>query len=202
MKHIVVCVALLTLLAVPLLATTITVYSDATSLGASVASASDTRLTTGDITGLTFTPVGTDNEGSFTGVPAGAPSGTLVVQVPPECGYYCGQSGFVLVTFTLPSVYFTPSLTGAGNVDDWGYAFLNGYLISPQLAEFGDTTFGTSLAADFLPGLNTLVISDSNSGGGPSAVAFYADITYSTTPGARHFADAGFVDPRAGSTGT
>jgi hypothetical protein len=73
-------------------------------------------------------------------------------------------------------------LTGAGNVDDWGYAFLNGNIISPQLTEFGNTTFNTSNPSYFLPGTtNTLVISDSNSGGGPSGVAFYSDITYSTT---------------------
>jgi len=174
--------AVLALLAAPLLATTITVKSDATNQGAAVGSTSDPRLTSGDISGLTFTPVGTDNLGTFTQPPPGSPSGTIVVQVPPECGYYCGQSGFVLATFTLPSTFSSISLSGAGNVDDWGYAFLNGTAISPQLDEFGNVTFNTSNPALFLPGLNTLVISDSNAGGGPSGVAFFADITYSSTP--------------------
>ena len=97
--------AVLALLAAPLLATTITVKSDATNQGAAVGSTSDPRLTSGDISGLTFTPVGTDNLGTFTQPPPGSPSGTIVVQVPPECGYYCGQSGFVLATFTLPSTF-------------------------------------------------------------------------------------------------
>ncbi len=179
MKYVVVAICI-AILATPLLAATITVKTDATSTGASVASTSDPRLTSGDISGLTFTPVGTDNEGSFTAVPPGAPLGTLVVQVPPECGYYCGQSGFVMVTFTLPSSFSAPFLTGAGNVDDGGYAFLNGNTISAQLSEFGNTAFSTNTAAYFLPGVNTLVVSDSNSGGGPSAVVFFADVTYST----------------------
>jgi hypothetical protein len=106
------------------------------------------------------------------------------VQVPPECGYYCGQSGFVLATFTLPSTFSSISLSGAGNVDDGGYAFLNGVNLDPSspLTESGNVTFSTSDPTLFQPGLNTFVISDSNFGGGPSGVAFYADITYSTAP--------------------
>jgi hypothetical protein len=175
-------IILLSLVAAPLWAQTIVIKSDASNQGAAVGSTSDPRLTSGDISGLTFTPVGTDDLGTFTSPPPGSPFGTIVVQVPPECGYYCGQSGFVLATFTLPSTFFSISLSGAGNVDDWGYAFLNGVAISSELTEFGNVTFNTSNAALFLPGLNTLVISDSNSGGGPSGVAFYADINYSTTP--------------------
>ena len=169
------------LVASPLLATTITVKSDATNVGASVASATDPRLASGDISGLAFSAVGIDNEGSFTAVPPGAPSGTIVVQVPPECGYYCGQSGFVMTTFTLPSTFSGISMTGAANVDDGGYAFLNGHVISTVFSEFGNTALGTNNESYFVSGVNTLVISDSNSGGGPSAVAFYADITYSAT---------------------
>jgi hypothetical protein len=172
----------LAMMAAPLWADTVWVQSDATNVGASVASASDPRLFSGDTSGLTFTAVGTDNEGTFTAPPPGSPLGTIVVQVPPECGYYCGQSGFVETTFTLPTGFFDPSLTGAGNVDDWGYVFLNGNLISPELTEFGNIGFSTSDAAYFLPGVNTLVISDSNAGGGPSGVAFYADVNYSTVP--------------------
>jgi hypothetical protein len=88
-----------------------------------------------------------------------------------------------MTTFTLPSTFSAISMTGAANVDDWGYAFLNGHAISNQFFEGGDTPLGTSNAAYFLSGVNTLVISDGNTGG-PSGVAFYADITYSaaTTP--------------------
>ena len=171
----------LLLLTTPLLADTISIYTSASSTGAAVSSPTDPRLGTGDISGLTFIPVGTDNEGSFTAVPPGAPPGTLVVQVPPECGYYCGQSGFVMVTFTLPSSFFSASLAGAGNVDDGGYAFLNGNNLGTELTEFANATFSTNNALYFLPGLNTLVVSDSNFGGGPSAVVFYADINYSSS---------------------
>lgn len=177
--HSLMAVALLAMVAAPLSAGTITIQSDATNLGASVASASDPTLASGDISGLTFTPVGTDDEGSFTAVPPGAPSGAMVVQVPPECGWWCGQSGFVEATFTLPATFSAPTLTGAGNVDDWGYVFLNGNPIGFQLDEFDNNAFATSNAAYFQPGVNTLVISDSNTGG-PSAVAFYANITYSS----------------------
>jgi hypothetical protein len=169
--------------AAPLWAGTAVIQSNASNTGAAVASASDPRLTSGDTSGLNFTVVGTDNLGSFTSAPSGAPAGTIPVQVPPECGWYCGQSGFVETTFTLPTGFTAASLTGAANVDDSGYAFLNGYLISSQLSELGNTSFSTSNQLYFDTGVNTFVISDSNSGGGPSAVAFYANINYtSPTP--------------------
>ncbi len=173
--------------AAPLSAGTITIMSDATNVGASLTTSGETPsaaenllLSTGNTSGLTFTPVGTDNLGSFTAPPSGSPAGTIPVQVPPECGYYCGQSGFVEKTFTLPAGVTSASLTGAGNVDDLGYAFLNGNLISGLLTEFGNVTFSTSDLAYFQSGVNTFMIADSNSGGGPSAVAYYADIDYST----------------------
>jgi hypothetical protein len=168
------------LAATPLWAGSITIQSDATNLGASVASASDPTLVSGVTSGLTFTLVSPDTGGTYTSPPPGAPAGTLVVEVPLECGYYCGLSGFVEQTFVLPSNFTAASLSGAGNVDDWGYVFLNGNLISSQLSEFGNVAFSTDLLADFQSGVNTLVISDSNSGGGPSGVAYYADITYET----------------------
>jgi len=174
--------------AAPLWAGSITIQSNATNAGASLTSdgalptsAQNLLLSTGNIAGLTFSPVGTDPLGTGTPPPPGAPSGTIVVQVPPECGYYCGQSGFVETTFTLPSGFTAASLTGAGNVDDWGYAFLNGHLISSQLTEFGNVGFTTSDLAYFVTGVNTFVISDSNAGGGPSGIAYYADISYSTS---------------------
>jgi hypothetical protein len=173
--------ALLTALVLSANATTITIKSDATNLGASVASASDPSLTSGDTSGLTFIAAGFDDGGTFTVAPPGYPTGTTVVEVPPSCGYYCGRSGFVETTFTLPSTFSAISLTGAANVDDWGYAFLNGNKISAQLSEYGNVTFSTDIAAYFQPGLNIFLISDSNSGGGPSGVAFYADITYGSS---------------------
>jgi hypothetical protein len=175
--------------AAPLMAGTLTIKSDATNLGASLTtngevptSAQQTLLTTGNTAGLTFSAVGLDNLGSFTVPPTGAPAGTLVVQVPPECGYYCGQSGFVETTFTLPTGVTSITLSGAANVDDWGYAFLNGNLISPELNEFNSVTFNTSDLAYFQSGVNTFVISDYNSGG-PSGVSYFADISYSTSTG-------------------
>jgi hypothetical protein len=77
-------IAVLSFIAVPLSAAEIIVKSDATNLGAMVASSSDPSLASGDISGLTFSPVGTDNEGTFTPVPSGAPLRTIVVQVPPR----------------------------------------------------------------------------------------------------------------------
>jgi hypothetical protein len=170
----------------PIWAGTITIQSNASNLGAALTtngevpnSAEMALLTSGNTTGLTFSAVGTDNLGSFTTPPTGAPAGTLVVQVPPECGYYCGQSGFVETTFTLPTGATSITLSGAANVDDWGYAFLNGNLISPELNQFGSVTFDTSDRSYFQSGVNTFVISDYNSGG-PSGVAFFADVNYST----------------------
>lgn len=178
-------------------ADSLTIQSDASNLGAAVASSSDPTLTTGDTSGLTFTPVAPDTGGTFTSPPPGSPAGTLVVEVPPGCGDDCGGSGFVEQTFVLPSNFTAASLSGAGNVDDWGYVFLNGNLISGQLSEFGDVTFSTNVLADFQSGVNTLVISDSNSGGGPSGVAYYAVINYETSavpePGSMLLLGSGLV---------
>ena len=178
--HSLTALVLLALVAIPLAAGTVTVQSDANNLGATV-DPNSPAFAQGNITGLTFTPVGIDNLGSFTSPPPGAPLGTLVVQVPPECGGGCGQSGFIKTTFTLPSSFSAISLTGAGNVDDSGYVFLNGNLISGPLSEFGNVAFSTDVASFFLPGVNTLVVSDNNSGGGPSGVAFYANVNYTTS---------------------
>jgi hypothetical protein len=181
--HSLMAVVLLAIVAVPLSAGTITVtvQSDASNTGASVASTSDSRLTSGDISGLTFSPVGTVDTGSFTYAPPGSPAVTIQVQVPPQPSYYQGNSGFIETTFTLPAGFSGISLLGAANVDDWGYVFLNGYLISPLLNQNGNTAFSTSNPLYFLQGPNTLVISDSNVGGGPSGVAFYANIDYSAS---------------------
>ena len=172
--------------AAPIWAGSIVIQSDATNLGAAVASSSDPTLTSGVTAGLTFTAVDPNAEGSFTFIPPGAPAATIVVNVPPAPSPTTGlgNSGFVETFFTLPTGFTGASLLGAGNVDDGGYAFLNGNLISGALSEFGNVTFSTSVQAYFLPGVNTFVISDSNFGGGPSGVAYYADITYGSSSNA------------------
>jgi hypothetical protein len=175
--------------AVPAWAGTVTIQSNASNLGAALTTAGEVPdaaqvllLQSGDTSGLTFSAVSTLNEGTFTSVPAAAPAGTLVVEVPPDCGSECGQSGFIETTFTLPTGFTAASLEGEANVDDIGYVFLNGNLISGAIGEFGDTAFGTSDLSFFQAGTNTVVISDENTGG-PSGVAYYADIDYSSAAG-------------------
>jgi hypothetical protein len=191
--HSLVAVVLLAMVALPLSADTITVKSDATNVGANVGSPYDSsnnaRLTSGDTSGLTFSLVGTVPTGSWVAAPSGAPAGTIQVQIPPQPPSYDpnghntdGNSGFVETTFNLPAVFYGVSLSGRANVDDWGYVFLNGHLISGDIKSTSSLLFGTINAAYFLPGVNTLVISDSNWYGGPSGVAFYANINYSLAP--------------------
>jgi hypothetical protein len=157
---------------------TITVQSDASTLGATVAASGDPRLYSGNISGLSFSPVLVGAFGTFTQPPPGAPSGTQVINLPPGDG----ESGFFEVTFTLPAGFSGASLNGAGNVDDGGLAFLNGTIISPMLSEFGNVGFGTADNSLFNIGVNELVISDDNYGGGPSGAAFYATVNYITVP--------------------
>jgi hypothetical protein len=194
--HSLMAVVLLAMVALPLSADTITVKSDASNTGTSVGadpyghvslsnSATDSVLFSGNISGLTFTPVGTVSTGSWAAAAFGAPIGTIQVQVPPQPGLGAlGNSGLVETTFVLPTGYSGASLSGVANVDDWGYVFLNGNLISDPnnpILSTSNSSFGTSDAAYFLTGLNTLVISDINEYGGPSGVAFYANINYSTS---------------------
>ncbi|MGD0822019.1 MAG: PEP-CTERM sorting domain-containing protein [Desulfomonilia bacterium] len=163
--------------------TSSTTSTTGTSLGtAGVApdSTLQSLLLSGNISGLTFTAVTVDNTGTFTPVPSSAPAGTEVITLPGGTSGN-GYSGFFLVTFTLPTGFSSASLSGAGNVDDQGYVFLNGNLISSSLVEFGDTTFSDSTQSDFVAGINQFVIADNNSGGGPSGAAFYANISF--TPG-------------------
>jgi hypothetical protein len=180
---------LLIVLAAPLYATTLTIESNGNDFGAVVSSALDLRLYTGNTTGLTFKPVVVGKDGTLTSPPPGAPSTTQVVQVAAPVkilGQYFGKSGFVETTFDLPnnlSDISDISLTGAANVDDGGWVFLNGRRINTsELNEFGNRTFSTSNASWFKPGINTFMISDSNYGLGPSGVAFYADINYTPVP--------------------
>jgi hypothetical protein len=173
-------VGLLLVSTLALRADSITVVSDASTLGAALGPGTPSdlvvaRLASGDVTGLTFQPVLVGAFGTFTPVPGGAPAGTLVVNLAPGDG----ESGFFEDTFTLPSLFSNPTLSGEGNVDDSGLVFLNGNLISAQqLAEFGDGAFSTSDASFFNAGVNVLLISDDNSGGGPSGTAFYATVNY------------------------
>jgi len=156
---------------------TITLVSDGSTLGSAVP-VNDPRLSSGDITGLTFSPVTVGAFGTYTPVPGGAPAGTQVIYLTPGDG----ESGFFMVTFILPTGFSGASFSGAANVDDGGSVFLNGFLLSSSLREFGDATFSTSDNSIFHAGLNQLIISDNNYGGGPSGAAFYANIDYSDVP--------------------
>ena len=162
----------------------ITIKSDASILAAAsgpgtASSAVVSMLDAGDTTGLTFVPVLEGAFGSFTPVPPGVPSGTEVINIPPGDG----ESGFFETSFVLPAGFTNPVLTGVGNVDNIGRVFLNGNPISPDLSdpnaltEFGNTGFSTNDAAFFVPGQNTLLIADDNTGG-PSGAAFFATITF------------------------
>lgn len=167
--------------ATPAGAATITLESDASTLGASLGPGAPSagtvaQLLAGDTTGLTFAPVLVGSFGTFTPVPAGAPAGASVINLAPGDG----ESGFFEVFFTLPTVFSDAQLTGLGNVDDLGQAFLNGTPIGSLLSEFADATFGTTDNSLFLPGENVLLIADDNSGGGPSGTAFYATVSYDT----------------------
>jgi hypothetical protein len=160
-------------------ADSLSVESDASTLAAPSSAGWDT----GDVTGLSFQPALEGGFGSFTSVPPGAPAGAEVVSIPPGDG----ESGFFEVSFNLPDGFSEISLTGSANIDDVGRAFLNGNPISPSISsgdpetitEFGNATFSTSDSSLFNPGANVLLFSDDNSGGGPSAGAFFATVTFS-----------------------
>jgi hypothetical protein len=169
----------------------VTVMSNASTLGAALgpggpSTATQQQLDAGNDAGLVYTPVVPNISGSFTAVPPGAPAGTQVVNIAPGDG----ESGFYKVTFTLPSSFTAPMLQGSANVDDVGRAFLNGNPISPSIfsggpgliTEYNNAVFSTSNASFFLPGQNVLLIADANTGGGPSAGAFYANIVFDGTP--------------------
>jgi len=170
----------------PLSATEIVLESNASTLGAAVSSASDAGLTTysnTEMNGLTFTAVGTDYTGGsdWVLIPSSAPTGTEKVVVPGTVTSGNYPSGFVETTFTLPTNFTAASITGSGSVDDKGDVFLNGINIG-SLTGQSDTTFTSLIEADFVSGVNTLVISDINSGAGPAGVAFYADVNYTAGP--------------------
>ena len=153
----------------------------AAALGPGMPSAAQlSQLDAGNDAGLAYIPALSGGFGSYTPLPSNAPQGTEVINLPPGDG----ESGFFKVTFTLPPGFQNVSLSGAANVDDLGRAFLNGSPISPSLSgsgtisEGGNTGFGTTNAALFRVGTNELVVADANTGGGPSAAAFYANVVY------------------------
>jgi hypothetical protein len=171
-------------IAIPRNVQAIVLISDLNTLAAS--QNNPTALDTGDTSGLTFQPVLVGAYGTYTPVPPGAPSGAEVVQIPPADGEY----GFFKVNFTLPQSFSGIQLTGSANVDDYGRVFLNGHPLTPSLtsgdpatvSEAGNVTFGTTNATWFIPGTNVFLVSDSNSGGGPSGAAFYAIISFTAAP--------------------
>ncbi len=164
----------------------ITVTSDATTLAAPVGTAGIptsqdlARLDTADTSGLTFQPALVGAYGTFTGVPQGAPMGTQVINIPSGNG----QNGYFKATFTLPAGFTGVQLTGAFNVDDLGRVFLNGNALTPTILtnpSSSNSSFSTANTTFFKAGTNELLISDANTGDGPSGAAFYATISYIDT---------------------
>jgi len=130
---------------------------------------------------LTFSPAMVGRFYTFTPVPPGAPRGTQVLNFPPGDG----RSGYFRLTFIAPESFSSARLTGMANADDTGRVFLNGTAISPSLfspdaiSEFGNASFFVSEAALFKPGkVNEILVSDLNTGAGPSGAAFYFTITF------------------------
>ncbi|MBV8520291.1 MAG: pentapeptide repeat-containing protein [Acidobacteria bacterium] len=120
---------------------------------------------------------------TFTPIPSGAPAGTRVVNLPPGDG----RSGYFKVTFVAPKQFSRVELRGRANVDDIGRVFLNGRPLTGSIfshtavSEFGDVAFaaGRETTALLKPGaVNELIVSDMNTGAGPSGAAFYARITF------------------------
>ena len=157
-------------------AATLTIVSDGSTLAAATDEASPT-LVSGDITGLTFGPATVGALGTFTSVPPGAPAGAEVINISADGG----ASGFFLVDFTLPTGATNVSINGAFNVDDDGFVFVNGNSLA-EGDEFSNTTFTSSDQTIFKPGENQFLVSDINSGGGPSGAAFFATVSYAAVP--------------------
>jgi hypothetical protein len=165
--------------ATPTFANSITIVSDGSTLAAATSTTYfDTTSNTSDTTGLTFTPALVGAYGTFTSVPPGAPAGADVINIPPGDEY-----GFFKVNFTLPNGATNVSISGAANVDDQGYIFINGNQIG-YTTETANATFNSNIALNFVVGVNEFLVSDINSGGGPSGAAFFATVTYdvSQTP--------------------
>lgn len=139
-------------------------------------------LNTGTLGGI-YAPVTGNLSGTFTPIPSGAPAETQVVMIAGEDG----ASGFYRMLFTLPPNVISASVQGAANVDDIGRAFINLHPISDplftgrELSEYANVHFSSSDATAFASGLNALLISDANTGLGPSGTAFYAYVGYETS---------------------
>jgi uncharacterized protein YjbI with pentapeptide repeats len=130
---------------------------------------------------LPFSPAVVGRFYTYTPVPPGAPRGTQVLNIPPGDG----RSGYFRLLFVAPEGYSSAKLTGKANVDDTGRVFLNGRPISPTifshnaLEEFGNVSFSANGPEFFRPGkVNEILVSDVNTGAGPSGAAFYFTITF------------------------
>ena len=118
---------------------------------------------------------------TWTPIPEGAPKGTEVINIPPGDG----RSGYFKWTFIAPREFSIVHLAGRANADDAGRVFVNGTPISPPIfshdaiREFGNVAFSRDDAALFYKGtINEIVLSDVNTGAGPSGAAFYVQITF------------------------
>lgn len=134
-----------------------------------------------DVLGLTFTRAVVGRFYTLTPIPPGAPDGTEVLNIPPGDG----RSGYFKVTFVAPEHFSKVQLDGKANVDDTGRVYLNGNAISPPIfsqgaiSEFGNIPFSANTPALFKPGkVNDILVSDVNTGAGPSGAAFYVRITF------------------------
>jgi hypothetical protein len=115
------------------------------------------------------------SQGSFTyQVP-----GSQVISSNPS-SYYYGVSGYYQTAFVLPSGFSGASLTLQVAGDDVGYAYLNGHNLG-TFYEYSPSTFTTSNQGFFAIGTNLLTFAVSNSGGGPTALSYYAEVDYNTS---------------------
>jgi len=119
---------------------------------------------------------------THTPIPAGAPGGTEIINIPPGDG----RSGYFRWTFVAPRDFSTVRLAGRANVDDVGRVFVNGRPITPSIfasdaiTQSEDTEFVVDKHPEFFRkgAVNTIELSDVNLGIGPSGAAFYAEITF------------------------
>lgn len=179
-------VVLALLAAAPAHANSISVFSSLSDSAAVASSDTDPTLTTGPSNSLVFSTglLSSYTGGSWISV-TGAPAGTQSVSLG---GGNPQNSGFVEVTFTLPSNFSNASIAGQASTDELGYIFLNGNLIGQAgqpdpntitVNEPNDATYSSNDQAFFLSGVNTLVISDINTSG-PGGVEFYGNINYTS----------------------
>ena len=176
-------------ISLPAAFTTLALKSDATTLAAGLGSgvpsqAIQARLDTPNTSGLNFAPALVGGYGVSIAVPSSYPTGTSLLNIPPGDG----ENGYYETTFTLPSGFSGIQLSGAGIADDIARVYLNGNPLTPailssdpQRIRSNGENFQTQNASFFNAGQNVLLIALANTGGGPSAVAFYANISYYQT---------------------